>query len=70
MDIMRLVDQRATALPVSTEPVGTDPHYETECRTIWNEDKQTSEVHEFIYEVTWIAELRVWRRFLRTHHIV
>lgn len=67
--IMRLDDPRATALPVTTGPVGTNPHYETESRAVWNELTQRNEVHEFVYEVTWIPELNIWRRFLRTHHI-
>jgi hypothetical protein len=54
-------------LPVPTSPLGTDARFETERRTVWDENKRVFEVHEFVYEVSWIHELGVWRRFLRTH---
>jgi hypothetical protein len=57
----------ATALSLPAFPQTTDLHYETENRTVWNDETQTNEVHAFIYEVSWIPELCVWRRFLRTH---
>jgi hypothetical protein len=66
---MRPLDTHATALPLSAIPLGTDTRYETERRTVWNEEKHTNEVHELVYEVSWIPELGVWRRFLRTHRI-
>jgi len=37
---------------------------------VWNEENHTNEVHEFVYEVSWIPELLLWRRFLRTHRVV
>jgi hypothetical protein len=62
------VESHASALvPTSTQ--GTDPHCETETRMVWNEKSQTNEVHEFVYEVSWIPERLAWRRFLRTHRI-
>ena len=60
----------ATALPLPTVPLGIDPHWEMENRTVWNEESHTNEVHEFVYEVSWIPELLLWRRFLRTHRVV
>jgi hypothetical protein len=54
----------ATAL-VPTPPVAIDPHYETESRTVWNNETHMNEEREFVYEVSWIAELGLWRRFLR-----
>jgi hypothetical protein len=57
---------RATALPPAV-PLGTDQHFETEQRQVWDDTKRAYEVHEFVYEVSWIRELGVWRRFLRTH---
>ena len=59
---MRTTNTYATALPVPVVPLGINPHYETENRMVWNEEKYTSEEHEFVYEV-----LGVWRWFLRTH---
>ena len=62
---MRHHDPRATALPPAA-PLGTDQHFETEKRTVWDEQTHTYEVREFVYEVSWVSELGVWRRFLRT----
>jgi hypothetical protein len=64
---MRTTNTYATALPVPVVPLGINPHYETENRMVWNEEKYTSEEHEFVYEVSWIPDLGVWRWFLRTH---
>jgi hypothetical protein len=45
-------------------PVGLDVHWETETRFMWNERERACEKQELIYEVSWIRELGVWRRFL------
>lgn len=55
----------ATALVVPTAPVAIEAHYETENRTVWNDETRMNEEREFVYEVSWIAELGLWRRFLR-----
>ena len=47
-------------------PVGLDVHWETENRVMWNERERACEKQELIYEVSWICELGVWRRFLRS----
>jgi len=66
---VRAATSHASALvPMVTQ--GTDPHCETDIRVVWNGENQTNEVHEFVYEVSWIPELLAWRRFLRTHRIV
>jgi hypothetical protein len=52
---------------VAAGPLGVDTHYEIENRAIWNEEERRQEQHEFVYEVSWVPELGVWRRFLRTH---
>jgi hypothetical protein len=67
---MRITSAHSTALPVLTVPPGIDPHYETENRMVWNDKEHMNETHEFVYEVSWIPELGVWRRFLRTHRKV
>jgi hypothetical protein len=66
---MRPLDAHATALPVPTVPLGIDPHFETENRVVWNDEKHTNEVQEFVYEVSWIPELGVRRHFLRSHRL-
>jgi len=45
-------------------------HWETENRMVWNQQQHTSEEHEFVYEISWITELGVWRRFLRSQRLV
>ncbi len=59
-----------TALPVLEFPSGVDTHWETENRMVWNQQRHTSEEHEFVYEISWITELGVWRRFLRSQRLV
>lgn len=67
-EYMRTAHQHATALPVPAAPQGIDPHCETDNRVIWNDQAHTQEEHEFVYEISWVPELGVWRRFLRAHH--
>ena len=64
---MRESIPRSTALPIQAAPAGTNQRLETEQRTVWDEGTHTYETHEFVYEVSWVPELGVWRRFLRTH---
>jgi len=54
----------AEALPVPVLLTGTEARWETEKRMVWNERDHTSEECELVYEVSWIAEVGVWRRFL------
>jgi len=57
----------STTFPsVPAFPAGGDAHWETENRTVWNEQEHASEERELVYEISWIAELGVWRRFLRS----
>src|SRR5882724_10203740 len=51
---------------VPSFPAGVDARWETENRTVWNEQEHASEELELVYEISWIAELGVWRRFLRS----
>ena len=51
-------------------PVGLEVHWETENRLVWNERERACENQELIYEVSWICELGVWRRFLRSRRKV
>lgn len=54
------------AAPVAIFPERVDVHWETESRLMWNEQERITEEQELIYEVSWIPELGVWRRFLRS----
>ena len=60
----------AEALPAVPFPSGIDTHWETENRTTWNERERTSEERELVYEVSWISELGLWRRFLLSQRSV
>ena len=55
----------AIAAPPAVFPEGVDAHLETENRLVWNAQEGAAEQQELVYEVSWIAELGVWRRFLR-----
>lgn len=54
----------AVALIVPESPA-VDTRWETEHRMVWNQQQHISEERELVYEITWIAELSSWRRFLR-----
>jgi hypothetical protein len=51
-------------------PLGIDVRWETVRRVKWNEHRHASEECELVYEVSWIAEIGVWRRFLRSQQTV
>ena len=54
------------ASPGANFPSGVDTHWETINRTMWNERERVREERELVYEISWIAELGVWRSFLRS----
>jgi hypothetical protein len=58
------VTNAAAAFPVLIFPARADTHWETQIRTVWNDREHQSEELELVYEVSWIAELGAWRRFL------
>jgi hypothetical protein len=60
----------SATLPISAFPEGVDVHWETQRGVVWNEREHTREEHEFVYEISWIEELGLWRSFLRSHHKV
>ncbi len=47
-----------------------EARWETQNRTVWNELEHASEERELVYETSWIAELGIWRRFLRSNRKV
>jgi hypothetical protein len=67
--LYRAASQDASTAVV-TFPAGVDVHWETENRVIWNEQERVTEEQELTYEVSWIRELDVWRRFLRSQRTV
>jgi hypothetical protein len=67
---MSAIGNYSAALPVPVFPAGVDTHWETQNRSVWNEKDHVSEKCELVYEISWIAELGVWRRFLRSHRKV
>jgi len=46
-------------------PDRIDTYWETQNRTLWNEQESAFEERELVYEISWIPELDSWRRFLR-----
>jgi len=45
-------------------PGRTDVRWETTNLQIWNAREGATEQQELVYEVSWIQELGIWRRFL------
>jgi len=56
-----------TFLPV---PAAVEARRETENRMVWNDLEHTGEERELVYEISWIAELGIRRRFLRSQRKV
>ena len=70
VDLMSAMATSAIFLSDQMFPAGIDAHWETENRTVWNELEHASEKRELVYEISWIAELEIWRRFLRSNRKV
>jgi hypothetical protein len=51
-------------------PGRTDVHWETTNLQLWNAREGTTEQQELVYEVSWIQELGIWRRFLTSRRTV
>ena len=66
VDLMSSIVTSATFLSVPAFPAAVEARWETENRTVWNEVEHASEERELVYEISWIAELGIWRRFLRS----
>jgi hypothetical protein len=67
---MSAVANSSAILPISGFPAGVDVHWETQRRVVWNEREHTCEEHDLVYEVSWVKELGLWRRFLRSQRKV
>jgi hypothetical protein len=51
-------------------PERTDVRWETTNIQVWNTREGSSEQQELVYEVSWIKELGMWRRFLTSRRTV
>jgi hypothetical protein len=51
-------------------PERIDVHWETTNLYVWNAGEATAEQQELVYEVSWIKELGLWRRFLTSRRQV
>ena len=51
-------------------PGRTDVHWKTINLQLWNAREGTTEQQELVYEVSWIQELGMWRRFLTSRRTV
>jgi hypothetical protein len=67
---MSAVANSSAILPISGFPAGVDVLWKTQRRIVWNEQEHMPKEHEFVYEISWIEELGLWRTFLRPHHKV
>jgi hypothetical protein len=66
VDLMSTIATSVNDLSDPAFHLGVEARWETQTRTVWNEQEQASEERELVYEISWIAELGVWRRFLRS----
>ena len=62
---MSVAATHAQALPSTNSFAELESHWETEIRMVWNARESSAAEYELIYQVSWIPELGLWRRFLR-----
>ena len=67
---MQILASSSAVLPVRGFPEGVQVRGEMQPRVVGNEGADMNEVHELVYEISWIEELGLWRTFLRPHHMV
>ena len=58
------VYSHATAAYIAPFPERVDAHLETTNLAVWNALEGATNQQELVYEVSWIEELGMWRRFL------
>jgi hypothetical protein len=63
------VHSQKTAACIAPFSERSDVHWETTNLLVWNAEG-TSEQQELVYEVSWIKELGMWRRFLTSQRKV
>ena len=67
---MQILASSSAVLPVRGFSEGVQVRGEMQPRVVRNEGADMNEVHELVYEISWIEELGLWRTFLRPHHMV
>ena len=67
---MQILASSSAVLPVRGFPEEVQVREEMQPRVVRNEGADMNEVHELVYEISWIEELGLWRTFLRPHHMV
>jgi hypothetical protein len=60
----------ATAARPVPFPERTDLHWETTNLQVWNAREGNAEEHDLVYEVSWVEDLGMWRRFLTSRRKV
>lgn len=60
----------ATATCPAPFPDRTDVHWETTNLPVWNAQEGTAEQHDLVYEISWVENLGMWRRFLTSRRKV
>jgi len=66
LSVMQEATSHIPTLPLPVFPAGVDTRWETANCLVWNDRERIAEKQELIYEVGWIPELGIWRRFLRS----
>jgi hypothetical protein len=66
LSVMQEATSHIPTLPLPLFPAGVDTRWETTNCVVWNDRERLVENQELIYEVAWIPELGIWRRFLRS----
>jgi hypothetical protein len=67
---MKYEVSHATAAYIPPFPERTDVHWETMSLQLWNALEGTAEQHDLVYEVSWVEDLGMWRRFLTSQRKV
>jgi hypothetical protein len=58
------VYSHATPVWIAPFPERTDVRWETTSLQVWNSQEGTAEEQDLVYEVSWVKDLGMWRRFL------
>jgi hypothetical protein len=64
------VVRHAITVGTAAFPERTDVHWETTNLQVWNAREGTAEQQDLVYEVSWVEDLGMWRRFLASRRKV